>query len=89
MPVRLFTDRSDVNRAYFVLKQRHEPYLSGVSSVTVIKMLRIVQEVVKGLEMGKTDSLKYVWKMFKSFNTLQMKQFKKLTPSLPWILTKI
>ncbi len=53
MPIRNFNDRSDIKKTYFVLKCRHEPHLSSLANVAVFKMLRVIQEVMKGLETRK------------------------------------
>jgi len=54
MPVRHFNDRSDVGRAAFAIRQRHEKWMKDVSLTTVERMLRIVQEMIKGLSKGMT-----------------------------------
>ncbi|CAL8114098.1 unnamed protein product [Orchesella dallaii] len=54
MPLRDFTDKSNVKRYAFNLRQRHNKYLSDVIDVTLEKMLRIIQEIQKGNSVGKS-----------------------------------
>lgn len=53
MPLRDFTDRSNVKRYAFNLRQRHTKYLADVIDVTLEKMLRVIQEIQKGNSVGQ------------------------------------
>jgi hypothetical protein len=55
MPLRGFSDRSNVQRTAFALRQRHETFLQLVPAVTIEKMLRIVQEILKGSSKGMSN----------------------------------
>lgn len=53
MPLRDFTDRSNVKRYTFNLRQRHGKYLADIIEVTLEKLLRTIQEIQKGNSVGK------------------------------------
>lgn len=53
MPLRDFTDRSNVKRYAFNLRQRHNKYLENVIDVTLEKLLRMIQEIQKGHSVGE------------------------------------
>lgn len=53
MPVRNFNDRTSVYKTLCVLRQRHERWMATIAPVTVMKMLRVCQEMLKGANTGE------------------------------------
>ncbi|XP_059479017.1 centrosomal protein of 19 kDa-like [Neocloeon triangulifer] len=62
MPVRNFSKSSDVSLAAKSIKDRHKRYMEPVSQIIVEKMLRLIQENMKGV--GLEDSLLVVEKEY-------------------------
>ena len=53
MPLRGFTKSSDVRRSAFTLRHRHSKFLEDVPAVLIEKGMRIIQEIQKGIPVGK------------------------------------
>jgi hypothetical protein len=53
MPLRKFDEKSDVQKFCFTMRHRHAEFLADVPSITMEKMMRVVQEILKGVHVGK------------------------------------
>ncbi|CAB3376865.1 Hypothetical predicted protein [Cloeon dipterum] len=51
MPARNFDSLSDVEAAAKLIKERHKRYLEPISQVVIEKMLRLIQENMKGVDL--------------------------------------
>ncbi|KAK3921907.1 Centrosomal protein of 19 kDa [Frankliniella fusca] len=80
MPVRNFNTGSNVNFCASQLQLRHEEHLSSVPLITIEKMLRILQEHLKGKPLKtilETVSLEYVVNPEEDLNKLSEEQLHR------------